>query len=119
LDEFINQSEQTRGLTSTPGIWGVHGELVRIATGVFQAQNSHVQARKGYGSEISKGKLIKGTIGLAESMRESNMVRCLLMSQMNGRIYNVVQRVRGSCKVTPTQSRIQRYHLLEDTNENK
>jgi hypothetical protein len=45
---------------------GSHGKLVRIATGVFQARDSYVQARKGYESKISKGELMKVTIGIVE-----------------------------------------------------
>jgi hypothetical protein len=69
------------------------GKLSRIATGVFEAQHSHVWAKRCHRSRISKGELIKVTIGLAEPMREGDMTRCLLTSQRSGRIYNVVQRV--------------------------
>jgi hypothetical protein len=56
------------------------GKLASIAVGVFYARHSHVEAKECYGSRISRGKLIKVTIGLAEPMREGDMIRCLLMS---------------------------------------
>jgi hypothetical protein len=43
-------------------------------------------------SKLNKDKLIKVTIGLAEPMRESDTIRCLLMSQRKGRIYNGLQK---------------------------
>jgi hypothetical protein len=43
---------------------GIMGKLARIATGVFGAQHSHVGAKRGYGSKISKGGFIKVTIGI-------------------------------------------------------
>jgi hypothetical protein len=51
------------------------GKLARIATGVFEAQHSHVWERRCYGSKINKDKLIKLTIGLVEPMREGDMTR--------------------------------------------
>jgi hypothetical protein len=64
--------------------------------------NSHAEAKKCYMSKIYKDGLIRITIGLAEPMREGDTIRCLLMGQRSGRIYNVVQRVQGGCKVIPT-----------------
>jgi hypothetical protein len=46
--------------------FGVMGKLVRIVMGVFQAQNSHVKAKRCYRSKISKGELIKVMIGKLE-----------------------------------------------------
>jgi hypothetical protein len=83
---------------------GVHGELVGIATGVFQAWNSHAQARKGYGSEISKGKLIKVMIGLAEPLREGDTIQCLLMGQRSSRIHKLIQRIQGGFRVIQCDS---------------
>jgi hypothetical protein len=68
------------------------GRLARIAMGVFEARYSHVRAKRCYGSTISKGGFIKVMIGLTELMRKGDTVRCLLMSQMSEKIYNVVQR---------------------------
>jgi hypothetical protein len=62
---------------------------------------------------------MKVIIGLAEPMRGGNTIRCPLMSQRSKRIYSVVQRVRGGCKVIPTKFRIQGYKALVDTNGNK
>jgi hypothetical protein len=53
------------------------GKLASIAAVVSQAQNSHVQAKKCYGSKISRGKLIEVTLGLADLMREGGTIRCL------------------------------------------
>jgi hypothetical protein len=68
------------------------GRLARIATGVFEARHSHVSAKRCYGSTIRKGGFIKVMIGLTEPMRKGDTVMCLLMSQMSGKIYNMVQR---------------------------
>jgi hypothetical protein len=40
--------------------------LTRIATGVFEVWHSHVWAKRCYGTKISKGELIRVTIGIAE-----------------------------------------------------
>jgi hypothetical protein len=79
------------------------GKLASIAADIFQARRSHVEAKKCYGSKINKDELIRVTIGLAEPLRGGDIIRCLFMSQRSGRIYNVVQRVRGNCKVIPTK----------------
>jgi hypothetical protein len=68
-------------------------KLASIAAGVLQARRSQIEARKCYRSKINNDDLIKGTIGLAEPMREADTIRCLLMSQRCGRIYNVFQSV--------------------------
>jgi hypothetical protein len=52
-------------------------KLVRILMDVFGARHSHVGARKGYGSKISKGGFIKVTIGLMKLMRKGDLVRHL------------------------------------------
>jgi hypothetical protein len=67
-------------------------KLARIVTGVFGAWHSHVWARSVTVLKISKGELIKVTIGLTEPMRMGDMIRCLLVSQRSGKIYNLVQR---------------------------
>jgi hypothetical protein len=67
------------------------GKLARIATVVFEARHSQVGAKGCYGSTISKGGFVKVTIGLTEPMRKGEMVRCLLVSQRSGKIYNEVQ----------------------------
>jgi hypothetical protein len=67
-------------------------KLARIAMGVFEARHSYVRAKRCYGSKISKSEFIKVTIGLTEPMRKGDMVRCLLVSQRSGMIYNVVPR---------------------------
>jgi hypothetical protein len=54
-------------------------------------------------------------IDLAKPMREGDTIRCLLMGQRSGRIYIVVQRVQGGCKVIPMQFRLQRYGHLDET----
>jgi hypothetical protein len=65
------------------------------------------EPRECYGSKISRGKLIKVTIGLAEPMRESDMIRCLLMSQRSGRIDNRIQK---------SSRRLQGYtHTIQDS----
>jgi hypothetical protein len=90
-------------------------KLASIMAGVFQVRHSHAEAKKCYGSKIVKDKLTQVTIGLAEPMSEGDMVMCLLMSQRSGRIYNVVQRVSGGCKVIHMQFMLQRYSHLEET----
>jgi hypothetical protein len=55
--------------------------LARIATGAFEARHSHVGAKRCYRSTISKGGLIKVTIGLTEPMRKGDTVRCLLVNR--------------------------------------
>jgi hypothetical protein len=45
------------------------GKLASIAMGVFGAWHSHVWARSATVPKISKGELIKVTIGLMEPMR--------------------------------------------------
>jgi hypothetical protein len=67
-------------------------------------------------SKINKDELIRVTIGLAEPMGEGDTIRCLFMSQRSGRIYNVVQRVRGGYTNIIQD---QRYNLLEKTSESK
>jgi hypothetical protein len=94
---------------------GVRWKLASIAVCALLAQRSHVEAKKCYGSKIYKDKLIKVTIGLAEPMREGNMIRCLLMSQWAGRVTMWFERVQGGSKVILTQFRIQRHNpLVED-----
>jgi hypothetical protein len=61
-----------------------------IAAGVFQVWHSHVSTKRCYGSKITKDKLIMVTIGLVEPMREGDMIRCLLISQRSGKIYNEI-----------------------------
>jgi hypothetical protein len=78
-------------------------KLARIAMGVFEARHSHVGAKRFYGSKISKGGFIKVMIGLTEPMRKGDTVRCLLVSQRSGKIYNVVQR---------SSRQLQRYNPL-------
>jgi hypothetical protein len=53
------------------------GKLARIATGVFGAWHSKVWARSATVPKISKGELIKVTIGLTEPMRMGDTIRCL------------------------------------------
>jgi hypothetical protein len=67
-------------------------KLARIATGVFEARHSHVGAKRCYGSKISKGGFINVTIDLTKLMRKGDRVRCLLVCQRSGKIYNMVQR---------------------------
>jgi hypothetical protein len=67
-------------------------KLARIAMDVFEARHSHVGAKRCYGSKISKVRFIKITIDLTEPMRKGDTVRCLLVSQMSEKIYNVVQK---------------------------
>jgi hypothetical protein len=50
-------------------------KLARIATGVFGAWHSHVWKRSATVPKISKGELIKITIGLTEPMRMWDMIR--------------------------------------------
>jgi ABC-type transport system involved in cytochrome c biogenesis ATPase subunit len=45
---------------------GGHGKLVRIAMGIFQVRNGHVQTRKDDESKVRKGELSKVMIGIAE-----------------------------------------------------
>jgi hypothetical protein len=52
-------------------------KLVRIVTGVFKAQHSHVGAKRCSGSTISKDGFSKVTIGLTEPMKKGDIVRCL------------------------------------------
>jgi hypothetical protein len=68
LDELNNQSEPTRGLASHKDV-GVMKKLARIATGVFQVQDSHVWARSAMVPK--KDKLIKVMIGLMKPMRDA------------------------------------------------
>jgi hypothetical protein len=51
-------------------------KLSRIVTGVFEAWQSYVRAKRRYGSKISKGGFIKVTIDLTESMRKGDTVKC-------------------------------------------
>jgi hypothetical protein len=96
---------------------GTHSTI--NCSGVFQAQDSHVWARRCYDSKINKDKLIKVTIGLTELLREDDMSRCLLMSQGNRRIDNEIQKSSRGSKVVPTRFRIQRYQPLVENNGNK
>jgi hypothetical protein len=41
---------------------------------------------------MNEDKLIKVTIGLAEPLRGGNTIKCLLMSQRSGKIYNVIRK---------------------------
>jgi hypothetical protein len=64
-------------LSLTPKEQGVMGKLARIVMGVFEAQHSHVSAKRCYMPKISKGGFIKVTIGLTELMRQGDPVRYL------------------------------------------
>jgi hypothetical protein len=68
------------------------GRLARIVTGAFESRHSHVGVKRCYGCTISKSGFIRVMIGLTESMRKGDTVRCLLVSQRSGKIYNVIQR---------------------------
>jgi hypothetical protein len=76
----------------TPKEQGIMGKLARIVTGVFRARHSNVGVRRCYGSEISKGGFIKVTIGLTESMRMGDTIRCLSNGRKGREGYHVIQR---------------------------
>jgi hypothetical protein len=63
--------------------------------------NIAVLRRRSATGPINTDDIIKVTIGLAEPMREGDMIKCHLRIQMSGRIYIVVQRVRGHYKAIP------------------
>jgi hypothetical protein len=72
---------------------GIMGKFARIMTGVFEARNSHVDAKKCYGPKISKGGFIKVMIGIAEQ-QESVIRQCaFLKGKRDGRVYHVIQRI--------------------------
>jgi hypothetical protein len=52
-------------------------KLARMATGVFEARHSHVGAKRCYWSKRNKGGFINVMIGMAESMRMGDTLRCL------------------------------------------
>jgi hypothetical protein len=52
-------------------------KLARMATGVFEARHSHVGAKRCYWSKMSKGGFINVMIGIVESMRMGDTLRCL------------------------------------------
>jgi hypothetical protein len=89
LDELSNQSKLTHDLASAQGTRG-HEKIFYDRDSVFEAWHSHVWAKRCYRSKISKGGFIKVTIGLTKPMRKGDTVRCLLVSQRNGKIYNMV-----------------------------
>jgi hypothetical protein len=67
-------------------------KFARIATGVFEARHSYVEAKRCYGSKISKGEFIKVTIGIAEQY-ESLIQQCaFLIGERGVRVYHVIQR---------------------------
>jgi hypothetical protein len=93
-------------------------KFASIAVDVFQARRSHIEAHKCYESKTNKDELIKVTIGLAELMREGDMIWCLFELK-EWEDLQCCLRVRDGCKVIPMQFWIQRYILLEETNGNK
>jgi hypothetical protein len=93
--------------------------LFSIAAGVYQVRHSHVWAKRHDGSKINKDKLIKVTIGLAEPMRESDTIICLLMSQGAEGFTMGFKRVQGGSEVIRRQFMIQRYKPLVENHRNK
>jgi hypothetical protein len=70
----------------------VIGKIVSTVAMSFKPKMAMFRQRSATGPKIHRGKLIKVTIGLTEPMRESDMIRCLLMSQRTRRIYNDIQK---------------------------
>jgi hypothetical protein len=64
-------------LSFTPKEQGVMGKLSRIVMVVFGARQSHVGAKRCYGSKVTNGGFIKVTISLTELTRECDMITCL------------------------------------------
>jgi hypothetical protein len=71
-------------------LW-VMWKLSSIAVGVIQVWHSHVEAKKCYGSKITKDKLIKVMIGLAKWWESIIRSRDFSIGQMSWRIQKVIQ----------------------------
>jgi hypothetical protein len=94
-------------------------KLASIAACALLAQRSHVEVKKCYDSKIYQNGLIKITIGPAEPMRNSDMVRCLLINKGAERFTMGFKRVQGSFDVMHMQFEIQRHNPLVETNGSK